>query len=56
MAKEIVRGIIALIIAGLMFYLWSEVRPEDPEYYSYGAAIVVGIMSFLVLHFIGKEN
>ena len=55
-AKEIVRGIIAIILAVMMFYFWGNVRADDPEYFKYGAAIIVGIMSFAVLHFIGKEN
>lgn len=55
-AKEVIRAIIAIIFAAMMFYFWGSVRVDDPEYYKYAAAIVVGVMSFAVLHFIGKEN
>ncbi len=55
-AKEVVRAILAIIMAAMMFYFWGNVRVSDPEYYKYIAAVVVGAMTFAVLHFIGKEG
>ena len=55
-AKEVVRAIIAVVIAVLMFNFWTGVRTNDPEYYKYAAALLVGVLTFAILHFIGKEN
>lgn len=52
--KEVVRAIIAIIAAIALFYFWDQVRANDPEVYKYGAAIVTGLLFFLILHFIGK--
>lgn len=55
-AKEVVRAIIAIAAAASMFYFWTNLRPEDPDLYKFGAPVIVGVFVFLLLHFIGKGN
>ncbi len=54
--KTIGRAIGGLLAGGLTYYFWDMTRPGDPYYYSIGAAVVVAIMTFLILHFVGKES
>ncbi len=54
-AKEVVRAIIALVFGYFVFSVWSTSR-SDPEYIVYAVSGISVVITFLLLHFIGKEN
>ena len=52
---SIARILVSLVAGGIMFYFWSTWRPNDEKTVSIGAAVVVVVLCFVLLHKLGGE-
>ncbi len=43
------RFLVALLLGYGIYAVWMETRPDDPWFYSYGAAAIAIIMAFALL-------
>ncbi|MEM2948560.1 MAG: hypothetical protein QXD51_04365 [Candidatus Anstonellales archaeon] len=52
--KVAVRGIIAIIFGALFIWFWQSMRPDDDPLTVYGVGVLLTLLFFALLHFIGK--
>ena len=54
--KQVGLLIIALIVGGVLYYIWDALRPGDPDKYKLGAGLIGFLLSYAVLYFSTKEG